>query len=192
MGPAYYDTRTLEPSKSIGFLIKRCGVLMSQLAEREFEAHGMSFTQWLVLIRLRWCESLTATQLSEDMGHDLGALTRVVDSLERAGLVRRQRSRRDRRAVEIAITPRGRRVAGRTLPFIANLLNRLVEPFARQEIEALIALLQRLLARLEFFLTEGARRPARATASPARLHPAIRVKPAVQRRIRGKIRGGTS
>lgn len=191
MGPAYYDPRTLEPSKSIGFLIKRCGVLMSQLAEREFEAHGMSFTQWLVLIRLRWCESLTATQLSEDMGHDLGALTRVVDSLERAGLVRRQRSRRDRRAVEIAITPQGRRVAGRTLPFIANLLNRLVEPFARREIEALIALLQRLLARLEF-LAGAARRPPRAAASPARPRPAIRVKPAAQRRVRGKIKGGTS
>ena len=42
------------------------------------------------------------------MGHDIGALTRLVDELERAALMRRDRSRH---AVEIAITPEGRRLA---------------------------------------------------------------------------------
>lgn len=187
MARPYYDARTLEPKRSVGFLIKRCGVLMSQLAEREFEAHGMSFTQWLVLIRLRWCESLSATQLSDDMGHDMGALTRVVDALQRAGLVRRERDRRDRRAVAIAITPQGRRLVASTLPFIANLLNQLVEPFARREIETLIALLQRLLMRLEL-LAENARPPPHAAR---RARSAAHAMPGATRRVRRKARGNT-
>ena len=69
---------------------------MSQLAERRFESQQISFTQWLVLIRLRFHDHMSATRLSEEMGHDMGALTRVVDSLERAGLVTKQRIGRRR------------------------------------------------------------------------------------------------
>jgi DNA-binding MarR family transcriptional regulator len=165
MSSVYYHAATLDPQRSIGFLIKRCGLLMTQLAEREFQAHGMSFTQWLVLARLHWYAPRSATQLSEDMGHDMGALTRVVDTLMRAGLVRRERSRRDRRAVEIALTAEGRRAVASTLPVIVNALNRLVEPFSKNEIQTLIALLQRLLARLES-LVGGARLKVRTAPSP--------------------------
>ena len=52
MPEQYYNAETLEPERSVGFLIKRCGVLMSQLAEERFESQQISFTQWLVLIKL--------------------------------------------------------------------------------------------------------------------------------------------
>ena len=150
MSRPYYSVDNLERSNSVGFLIKRCGVLMSQVAERRFEASSTSFTQWLVLIWLSAQNSqISATQLSAEMGHDMGALTRVVDELERRGLVRRERSRRDRRAVEIAITPAGRRQAQSAKRVIVELLNRLVEPFTDREVDKLIALLRRLLTHLQ-------------------------------------------
>src|SRR5215469_9157021 len=100
----YYTVENLEAGKSIGFLVKRCGVLMTQIAERHFESTSVSFIQWNALMRL--CSKaghMSATELSNELGYDMGALTRVVDELERRGLVRRERSRRDRRAVEIAV-----------------------------------------------------------------------------------------
>ncbi|MDR3416034.1 MAG: MarR family transcriptional regulator [Nevskia sp.] len=148
MTEPYYSEESLEPMNSIGFLIKRCGVLMSQLAERMFESQQISFTQWLVLIRLRFHEHMSATQISEEMGHDMGALTRVVDALERAGFVRRERSRRDRRAVEIAITEAGRRQVDGTMPFVVHLLNELVVPYSKKEVDCFIHMLQCLLNRL--------------------------------------------
>ncbi len=36
MSQPYYTVENLEAGKSIGFLVKRCGGLMSQLAERRF------------------------------------------------------------------------------------------------------------------------------------------------------------
>ena len=100
-----YTVENHEPSQSIGYLIKRCGALMTQIAERRFESTNVSFTQWATLMTLcNSAEPISATQLSNNCGHDMGALTRVVDELERRGLVRRERSRRDRRAVEIGIT----------------------------------------------------------------------------------------
>ena len=85
----YYTLASLEAGKSVGFLIKRCGVLMTQVAERAFEAQPITFTQWMVLMRVGSQAHMSATQLSEELGHDMGALTRVVDTLERRGLLRR-------------------------------------------------------------------------------------------------------
>lgn len=188
MSEPYYKIETLEPMKSIGFLIKRCGVMMSQLAERRFESQQISFTQWLVLIRLRFRAHMSATQLSDEMGHDMGALTRVVDSLERAGFVRRERSQHDRRAVEIAITPEGRSAVEATLGFVVDMLNQLVEPFSDREVDTLIALLQRTLARLQDLADTAGKAPAAgaATAAPA----PSRGKRGAASKAHGKSAGG--
>ena len=48
-------------------------------------------------------------ELSTDMGIDPSAMVALIDELERAGLVERRRRPEDRRAWEVAITPKGRR-----------------------------------------------------------------------------------
>jgi len=145
----YYSADTLVPDQSVGYLIKRSGALMTQIAERTFESQPISFTQWVILMWLSDRPHGSPSELSAQIGHDMGALTRVVDSLERRGLARRQRSRRDRRAVEIAITPAGRRQALSAKRVLLELLNRLVGPFSHHEIDTLISLLQRLLLHLQ-------------------------------------------
>jgi DNA-binding MarR family transcriptional regulator len=149
MAKPYYKVDTLAADNSVGYLVKRCGVLMTQIAERRFEALSVSFTQWVVLMQLSAHEHLSATQLSKEVGHDMGALTRVIDELERRGLVRRERSRRDRRAVEIAITAAGRRQAKSAKRVMVGLLNELVEPYTEAEVDTLIALLQRMFLHLQ-------------------------------------------
>lgn len=145
----YYTAEALEPERSVGFLIKRCGVLMTQFAERAFENQPISLTQWVALMTLSQCAHASPTELSCHMGHDMGALTRLVDEMQRDGLVRRERSEHDRRAVEIAITPEGRKVANAGKRVVVDLLNELVKPYSAQEIEALIVLLQKFLARMQ-------------------------------------------
>ena len=149
MTEPYYRPETLEPERSVGFLIKRCGVLMTQIAERRFESQPISFNQWIILIRLTISPHASPTELSEFMGHDMGALTRLVDELEHKGLVRRERSQHDRRAVEITLTPEGRRLGYAGKRYVVELLNELVEPYSHAEIDLFISLLQRLLARMQ-------------------------------------------
>jgi DNA-binding MarR family transcriptional regulator len=149
MSHAFYTADTLEATTSVGFLMKRCYGLMAQLAERRFASEQVSFTQWMVLANLGRFERLTATALSGECSHDMGALTRIVDDLEEAGLVRRERSERDRRVVEITLTPEGRRHLQAGKHVVAEMLNSLVAPYSRQEIETLIVLLQRMMAHLQ-------------------------------------------
>ena len=170
----YYSLDSLKADNSVGYLVKRCGVLMSQAAERRFALLSISFTQWLVLT---WLDAhdghISATQLSAEMGHDMGALTRVVDELERRGFARRERSRRDRRAVEIAITAAGRRQAQSARRVLVELLNQLVDPFTAREIETLIKLLRKLLLHLQQVGLAGAATPQLAVAKGA-AHPRSR------------------
>ncbi|HEY6515756.1 MAG TPA: MarR family winged helix-turn-helix transcriptional regulator [Steroidobacteraceae bacterium] len=164
MTEPFYTVDTLEASKSIGFLVKRCGGLMSQLAERRFATEQVSFTQWIVIATLGRFKRLTATALSEETCHDMGALTRIVDDLEEEGFVRRERTERDRRVVEIALTAEGRRYLQAGKRLVVELLNSLVAPFSREEHETLIALLQRMMARLQ-------EEAGQTTSSPIPLQP---------------------
>ena len=169
MAKPYYTVETLEPGKSIGYLVKRCGALMTQLAERGFESTSVSFTQWIALMRL--CEQtgpISATQLSKELCHDMGALTRVVDELERRGLVRRERSRRERRAVELAITAAGRREAESGKRVIVDLMNELAEHYSTTELNALVGLLQRMMTVLQSAADASESSPVTAVRTTAR------------------------
>jgi len=163
----YYTVENLEAGTSIGFLVKRCGVLMTQIAERHFESTSVSFIQWNALMRLcARAGHMSATQLSRELGYDMGALTRVVDGLERRGLVRRERSRRDRRAVEIAVTAAGRRQADSAKRVVVDLLNELIEPYSEGEIATLIELMQRMVVRLQDIAAVSVAEPAPVSESP--------------------------
>ena len=167
MAKPYYTVETLEPANSIGYLVKRCGALMTQIAERGFESTSVSFTQWLVLMRLcAHAEPISATQLSKELCHDMGALTRVVDELERRGLVRRERSRRDRRAVELAITAAGCREAKSGKQVIVGLLNQVAEHYSTTELDVLVGLLQRMMGLLQSAADASATSPVPAVPAP--------------------------
>jgi DNA-binding MarR family transcriptional regulator len=120
-------------------------------------------------MRLSWREEpISATQLSKELCHDMGALTRVVDELERRGLVRRERSRRDRRAVELAITAAGRREAESGKRVIVELMNELGEHFSATELSALVGLLQRMMAVLQSTADANASSPVPAVRATGR------------------------
>ena len=161
----YYTVDSINCLSSIGYLINRCGSMMAAIAEEAFHGQPLTFTQWVVLMSLRDHDShLSPTRLSQEAGYDMGALTRVVDALERQGYVCRERSELDRRAVEITLTNAGHRQAKACKGLIVDLLNKLIEPFSKSEIDFLIPLLQRMHQRLQEYVdtprekVEGTRR----------------------------------
>ena len=151
MSKRYYTRDNLEAANSVGYLVKRCGILMTQIAEQRFESEPISFTQWIVLIQLTQHAHLSPTELSTHLGHDMGALTRIVDDLQEKRLVVRERSEQDRRAVQITATAEGRRLAVLTKATVVDLINELVEPYSNAEVEILISLLQRMLVHMQDF-----------------------------------------
>lgn len=52
-----------------------------------------------------------AAELAREYGIDVDAATRLVDRLERRGMLTRVRCSKDRRDVRLAVTPEGRAIA---------------------------------------------------------------------------------
>lgn len=75
-------------------------------------AHGLTFARFEALAVLHFSRAgaLPMGKMGERLQVHPTSVTNAVDRLEAAGLVRRRRSDRDRRAVLAEITPEGRRV----------------------------------------------------------------------------------
>jgi DNA-binding MarR family transcriptional regulator len=130
----------------------------------------------------------TASDFAHDLQHDSGALTRVIDQLEKRGLVARRRSSQDRRRVELALTPAGDEMIRNTLPSVVEQANAALRPLSRAEFLQLRKHLSRMLEHVERQRDDAndvavsprsqkARRPrtaASATAKPARKRPGAR------------------
>jgi DNA-binding MarR family transcriptional regulator len=155
----FFDTpESLEPINAIGSLVCRCGFLVTQIARHRLDSQHISFTQWLALSWLAERPHASPTELSAHLEYDTGALTRMIDKLERTGMVSRHRCQHDRRVVQIAITPEGRRLARAGRRIMVELQNELVAPYSKREVDTFIALLQRCL--LSQTLRPVSQRPA--------------------------------
>lgn len=82
-------------------LIRRCFTAL-------LEPHGLTFPQYNVLRILRGAgEPLPTMEISERMIEATPGITRLVDGLEKKGLLARERSAEDRRQVLCRLTPAG-------------------------------------------------------------------------------------
>jgi DNA-binding MarR family transcriptional regulator len=97
-----------EEGLSVGYLMGRARASLLSGLDTELERFGLSGMQFAVLKHLADGAARTAADLCRFMQYDTGAMTRILDRLEGKGLVRRERSRGDRRAVVLRVAPSGR------------------------------------------------------------------------------------
>jgi DNA-binding MarR family transcriptional regulator len=166
MPQQHYTVAGYAARRSIGYLCKRAHLLLVERIEPALAASDLTFTQYVVLIQLRDGGRLTASELGAMLCHDSGALTRVLDQLEARELIQRERSRQDRRSIQLRLTERGREVIEAVLPRVVDRLNAALADVSRADFGALIALLTKLVAQLEGVpAPKGGRHPS---AAPAR------------------------
>jgi DNA-binding MarR family transcriptional regulator/N-acetylglutamate synthase-like GNAT family acetyltransferase len=87
------------------FYTEQIGVLTEHLLESEY-----SLSEVRVLYELDHRDDATAAALAHDLGLDRGYLSRILQRLQRQGLVRRANAPNDARAHLLALTAKGRRL----------------------------------------------------------------------------------
>src|ERR1700722_17689839 len=148
MPKQFYKVKDYESRRSIGYLLRRSGKLITARIEALFVKEDVSFVQWVIMMNLRDGLRMTAAELCQHLCHDSGALTRVIDQMEERGLIRRKRSTEDRRMVKLELTKEGRKVTESFLPRVIGLYNGLLADFTAKEADLLIELLTRLISNL--------------------------------------------
>jgi DNA-binding MarR family transcriptional regulator len=142
--PEIYTARS-----SVGYLLKRAQSLLIDQLEAAVAGSDITATQWVVLMYLRDGLAINASDLCSQLRHDSGALTRVIDQLESRGLVRRERSRADRREVQLRLTDAGIETVASLVPNVVDRFNFALRDFSRAEASELNRLLTKLISSLE-------------------------------------------
>ena len=175
MPEQHYRASTYRARDSMGYLLRRVYTIMHERIESAFAGHDFTLMQWIILIYLRDGIARTASDISREFRHDSGAMTRVIDQLERRGLLERKRSAADRRAVELSLTALGRRTVESLLPVVVEQMNLALSPFTRDEFLQLRSLMVKLVEHLQSLPDT----PPRSVPRPPRAG-------AVRRRARGR------
>jgi DNA-binding MarR family transcriptional regulator len=113
--------------------------------ERLFRGHGLTHSQYNVLRILRGEGRPTPVlEVAARTVAVVPAITGLIDRLERAGLVGRQRSAQDRRVVFVAVTDEGLRLLAALDGPLAALEKRLAGGLSRAQLRTLIRLLEQV------------------------------------------------
>lgn len=109
--PANYD-------EAIGIFSTQSNRKLIRYLSSHLEKYDITSEQWVVLTRLfEQCE-INQKRLSEKAGKDPATLARILDILQRKGLIDRKSDKQDRRAFAVIITEKGRELKNEITPVI--------------------------------------------------------------------------
>jgi DNA-binding MarR family transcriptional regulator len=126
------------------YLLNRAGARIATAFGEEMRPLGASLQVWRVLAALREKEGRRMGDLSKTTSIEVSTLTRLVDKMEKDGLVERRRDAEDARAVALHVTAAGRRLTKRILPIAERYEAVALEGFTPAEAEVLRQALRRL------------------------------------------------
>lgn len=118
----------------------------NQMTQPLLREHGLTISRWQVLSILVALDGCRVTTLADLAGSTQPVTSRVVDQMERDGLVERRPDPDDQRAQGVWLTEHGRDLFFALLPEAGELVDHLTQGLSEDEVDQLAGLLARLLA----------------------------------------------
>lgn len=135
-------------SPPIGLLLARTAKAVSRAFDDSLVEAGGSLPVWLILLSLKTREHANQRQLAEAVGIEGATLTHHLTSMERRGLIRRERDPENRRVQVVRLTDAGERMFGQLAGAATAHDKRLRKGMTSEEVSQLSGLLSRLAANL--------------------------------------------
>ncbi len=110
---------------------------------------GITMGQFWAIHTVSSLETASLSTVARYLGVSSPTACANIDQLEAAGLVRRQRSKRDQRAVELSLTPRGRKVETRVWREIARVAYEAGRDLDAEDVAAAVRVFREIARRLE-------------------------------------------
>ena len=136
--------------RALPFLLHACYQRLRSRTYKEFSAQGLELTpeQWIVLVRLWQCDGQTQTALSESTLRDRPTMSRILDSMQKSGLVERCADDSDARSKLIRLTRAGKALQPKLVPLARQLVTRLERDIPPHDLEVTHRTLSRMLENL--------------------------------------------
>ncbi|MBI5642934.1 MAG: MarR family transcriptional regulator [Deltaproteobacteria bacterium] len=148
MKKKHYSMNNYRLDESVGFLLQQASneVERRLSAELKKKCPESTAAQWKILMLLGNKKCKNAAELAAIINCDMGSITRMLDRLEAKGLIQRERSKADRRIVNLSLTGFGDELFPHLPEASVNMMNRLLKDFTATEVADLKLLLRRIIA----------------------------------------------
>ena len=137
------------PKRDIGVWLVQLGRRWRRTLDHELVGYGLTDATWRPLVYLgRLGDGIRQTELAEALGIKGPSLVRLLDNLERDGLIVRHEDQGDRRAKILTMTAAGRQVYEQVVAVTDRVAERLLGDAEEAELAAVRRLFNRLDAAL--------------------------------------------
>lgn len=112
----------------------------------EFKKNNFPVTkdQWIILKRVSEINGSTQREIAETTFKDPAALTRILDLLEKKGLVKRMNSDEDRRSFIVELTVDGSRLVQKMTPVVQSIRKKAIRGISTTDQEKLKQLMEKM------------------------------------------------
>jgi DNA-binding MarR family transcriptional regulator len=143
------DALGKKPSRSSGYLVRDAHRAFQRLLERRIAGYGVTRGQWYFL-RVLWNEDgLSQRELSTRVGMMEPTTVIALRSMERSGLIRRVRSRHDKRRAQVWLTAKAKRLRSRLLAIARGITDQAEDGIGRSDLARFRRTIARMTANLD-------------------------------------------
>ena len=136
-------------SQSSGFLVRDANRAFQRLLEKRISSFGLKRGQWYFL-RVLWAEDgLSQRELSARVGTMEPTTVIALRSMEKAGLIRRVRSTRDKRKAQVWLTPKAKRMRDELLVVARGITDEAEHGIGRTELARFRRIVAHMTANLD-------------------------------------------
>jgi DNA-binding MarR family transcriptional regulator len=127
-------------------IIHRC---MRRFFETQMKKYDITPPQFEVLLTLWNEDGIVLSELGRRLSRDGPTITGIIDRMEKKKLVARKRSMRDRRVIQVYLTPYAWEIKENLMKMQMDAGKDITNNFSDQDIKLLEGMLQRILGNIE-------------------------------------------
>lgn len=146
MSKSKADTIDILSGGELGFLVSSARSAIWSSIEAELQPLDITAAQFVVFNSIALGKGRTIGEFCRLLGYDSGAMTRLLDRIEKKGLIRRVANPEDRRSFLLELTPESRAVFPQARRRVQAVFKRLLAGFDEKQAAILRQSLEQLLA----------------------------------------------
>lgn len=130
----------------VNFLLEQTVRQMRGYAQRQLDIlqTGITVDQWVLLKIIEERKQISQVELAQVSNKDTASITRILDLLQKKGLIQRIDDEHDRRKYLISLTVEGEAFVARNLPLISRIRSQIVQGLSQEEIRTLKGILDKI------------------------------------------------
>ncbi len=135
--------------KVVNDLIGKIHRCMRRFFETQMKKYDITPPQFEVLLTLWAQDGLFLSELGRRLSRDGPTITGIIDRMENKKLVKRKRSMRDRRVIQVYLTPKAWEVRENLMKMQQEAGKDITDDFSEQDIRTLENMLYKMLSNIE-------------------------------------------